>query len=408
MRLRLAHENLGEFMSRWGKFRTLGLALALLLPVFTMSGGAGASKAASGKPIQIGLVVSTTGLGAVYGVDQRAGADLAAKMINAAGGINGHPIKIDFENDNYTPATTQSAYAQILANNSVIGIIGPTSSSSALSADPLAVAAKVPVLAISNGAIGIPQIGTYVHRVGVPEPELQPIVARDVIRHFKITSAAIIYASDNPFGVTGYNAYSQALKSEGATITNVQSYLSASTVDFTPQLQTIASGHPQLLFVAAVSNEGATIVQEANQLGMKVVMVGNLAFTSSALIKIAGSAANGLLTGATWTSKDPGKLNQVFVSKYQAAYGRPASPIAATAFNAVYIVKQALSHSSSYTRASLQKGLNAMKAYHFVGEPVNFVSVGGGFRDAKTAEPDILQAENGSLVPFCSGVSCSK
>jgi len=383
------------------KARFVGAILAVPALAAASCGGtsAGASNG-GGKTVKIGVVLSTSGNGAVFGVDQRNGVNLAVKMINAGGGINGRLISVDFRDSAYDKTQAQAIFAKMAPDNSIVGIIGPTSSAEAFAADPLAVSAKLPVLAISNGSAGVPQIGKYVHRVGVPEPMLLPGVAKAVVARDHITSAAVMYASNDPFALTGYQAFSKTLKDAGVKITDVVPYDSDKTVNFTPQLQTIKGHHPQALFVAAKSNEGAVILRQAKQTGLSIPLVGNLSFTSTALLQAAGSAANGLIVGATWSASDTSALNQQFVAQYQQAYDKPATPLAATAFNAVYVIKQALSSATTDSRASLEQGLEQMPGYHFIGSAVDFVSVGNGLRDAATADPVLLQAKDGKLVPL--------
>ncbi|MEY3401416.1 MAG: hypothetical protein RLZZ86_1031, partial [Cyanobacteriota bacterium] len=56
----------------------------------------------------------------------------------------------------------------------MVGIIGPTLSQQAFSANPVAERAKVPVIAASNTAKGIPELGDYIARVSVPIAKVAP------------------------------------------------------------------------------------------------------------------------------------------------------------------------------------------------------------------------------------------
>lgn len=350
--------------------------------------------------IQIGVVLSTSGPGAVYGVDQLNGVKLAVQFINDAGGIDGRNLKIDFKDSAYDKTQAQSIISKMAPDDSIVGLIGPTSSAEAFAADPIANSAKLPVLAISNGSEGIPQIGEYVHRVGVPEPLLLPGVVKTVVAKDDLKSAAILYASDDPFALTGEQAFSKELKAEGISITDTVAYDSAKTVNFVPQLQTIRGHHPDALFLAVKADEGAVILRQAQQQNLNIPLVGNLAFTSTSLLQAAGSAGDGLIVGGTWSPADPSALNKKFVSNYQAQFHKPPTPLAATAFNSVYVIKSALAGKKSFERADLQAGLTKISGYNTIGSPVKFVDVGNGLRDASTPKPVLLQAKDGQLVPL--------
>jgi len=46
-----------------------------------------------GAPLRIGVLIPLSGPGAYYGKEMKFGADTAVEHINAAGGVNGQPIK---------------------------------------------------------------------------------------------------------------------------------------------------------------------------------------------------------------------------------------------------------------------------------------------------------------------------
>ena len=86
------------------KFQTKKIALAVAL-----SFGASLVLAQSG-PIKIGVVTPLSGTYTPIGEQVKMGLDLAAKEINAAGGINGKKIDLIYEDEEANPAVaTQKA-----------------------------------------------------------------------------------------------------------------------------------------------------------------------------------------------------------------------------------------------------------------------------------------------------------
>ena len=69
----------------WAMRRTVLTAASLAL--MSLSQGA----AAQAREVMVGSTLPLTGVGAFYGESARNGATLAAKQVNAAGGINGAP-----------------------------------------------------------------------------------------------------------------------------------------------------------------------------------------------------------------------------------------------------------------------------------------------------------------------------
>ena len=71
-------------------------------------GSASASKLAKGAPIKIGAVIDESNLMAPTDDPALYGAELEAKKINAAGGVNGHKIEFTVQNDQLKPELTRS------------------------------------------------------------------------------------------------------------------------------------------------------------------------------------------------------------------------------------------------------------------------------------------------------------
>ena len=370
--------------------------------VAACGGGSGPSggQTATGSPaatVTLGLFVSTSGNGAVFGVDQQNGVNLAVTHINNAGGIGGRKITLIAKDTAYEKTQAQSVMSEFITNDSMLAVIGPTSSAEAFAADPLAAGVKMPVIAISNNADGVPQISPYVHRITVPEDKLQPGVAAQVNKLLKPKKAALLYAQNDPFATTGFKGFQSQLQKDGVTITEIVAYDSDKTVQFTPQLQRIKDQNPDVLFIAAKANDGATVLRQAREVGITVPVVGNYAFNSDPLLKSAGDAANGMIIGTLWDIDDTAPLNQTFVKEYRSTFNREPSTLAATAYNSVYIIKEALESTKDFSRTGIQKGIEALKGYSYLGVPISFVDVGNGIRDCSATAPLLIKYQNGKF-----------
>ncbi len=133
-----------------------------------------AAPAAAGTAIPIGIALAQTSNVALLGQEQVIGAKLAEKFFNDRGGINGTPIKLIFQDTAGDENGANNAFNTLISQDNVVGIVGPTLSQQAFSADPIAERAKVPVLGPSNTAKGIPQIGDYIARVSAPVAVVAP------------------------------------------------------------------------------------------------------------------------------------------------------------------------------------------------------------------------------------------
>lgn len=99
------------------------LFLLVLIALVTVSFPQGSS--AAGEPIELGAILSLTGPGAFLGKAEQIGIQLAADLTNKAGGIQGHPLNITFDDDVSSPQNALNL-ANVLIARKVPVIFGPT------------------------------------------------------------------------------------------------------------------------------------------------------------------------------------------------------------------------------------------------------------------------------------------
>src|SRR5205085_3745028 len=139
-----------------GGIGALAITLAACAGTGT-SGGTGApSTATGGRPdVKVGVVISLTGVGNVYGPTQKNGVELAAQRINDAGGVSGAKLVLVIDDDQSTTDGGVTAFRKQTSQDRVVAILGPTLSNTAVAAHPVAQSAQTPVIAISNTGDGI-------------------------------------------------------------------------------------------------------------------------------------------------------------------------------------------------------------------------------------------------------------
>src|SRR5690606_33505640 len=80
------------------------------------------------EPVRIGVITSITGRFAEFGEQHRAGVQVALEDVNAAGGIDGRPVEIVWEDDT-SDVNAALAAAERLVNQDVPLVMGAYSSS---------------------------------------------------------------------------------------------------------------------------------------------------------------------------------------------------------------------------------------------------------------------------------------
>src|SRR6266567_1515212 len=188
----------------------------------------------TGRIVRIGAALSLTGSAKLFGSAQRSGIKLAQDEINASHLLGSTRLEVVVQDDGSNREQASAVFQRFIENSHVLAIMGPTLSDTALSVDPLAQQAGVPVLAISNSAGGITEIGNFIFRDSLSESQLTPQVLKMVRSRLKIHRAALLYADSDP-NRAGSHGFKAALQGIGVKIGSEQAFDQDQT-DYSPQL----------------------------------------------------------------------------------------------------------------------------------------------------------------------------
>lgn len=108
-------------------------------------------QAQSSAPIKLGFQLHRTGIGASYGRWYERTTQAALKVLNEAGGINGRPVEVVFEDDGTDPKRGSEVVEKLVSQHGVDAIFGPLFSHVVIGSAPRAAELKVPYLVCSEG-----------------------------------------------------------------------------------------------------------------------------------------------------------------------------------------------------------------------------------------------------------------
>ncbi|SEI85442.1 amino acid/amide ABC transporter substrate-binding protein, HAAT family (TC 3.A.1.4.-) [Deinococcus reticulitermitis] len=311
--------------------------VVLTAGLFTL---AHAQKVAS--PISIGVGIARTGNVALLGQEQVIGAQIAEKLINSRGGINGTPIKVVLQDTGGDENGAINAFQTLINKDRVVAIVGPTLSQQAFAADPIAERAKVPVVGPSNTAKGIPQIGDYVARVSAPVAVVAPNAVRQALKlDSKIKKVAVLYAQNDAFSVSETGTFQETAKAQGLDVATVQRFQTTDT-DFTTQVQAVLNSGAQLVIISGLAADGGNLVKQLRQLGYKGLIVGGNGLNTSNMFPVCQKLCDGVIIAQAYSPAEPSSINQLFVKQYRAQYKKDPPQFAAQAYAGVQVVVEAL------------------------------------------------------------------
>ncbi|HET6922248.1 MAG TPA: ABC transporter substrate-binding protein [Anaeromyxobacteraceae bacterium] len=330
---------------RLARWQSLTLAAAML----------GSATAARAETVKIGAAFSLTGNAAVYGAQQKAGVLLAVEEINKSGALKGITLEAVIEDDATSKEQGIAVFQRFINRDKVSAIVGPTLSTTATAADPIAQQSKTPVVAVSNTAPkGITDIGDYIWRVSLTEAQVIPSALQIARGKLKFKNAALLYGNDDVFTKAGFDVMKAALESEGVPVVEIQTFATKDR-DFNAQLTALKGKNPDFLMVSALAEQAAGIVTQARQLGWNVPIMGGNGFNSPAFIKNAGQAAEGVYVGTAWNKPSPDPVNQAFIAANKAK-GHDPDQFCAQSYTGVKVIAEAIK------QAGMKGGRDDIKA----------------------------------------------
>ena len=305
--------------------------------------------------VPIGVAFSLTGPAAGYGAFQKKGVELAAEELNGEGGVT---YDVTVEDDQTDPRQAISVF-ETFASDGVAAIIGPTLSTNALQAQPIAQDAGVPVLAVSNTAQGITEQGEYIFRDSLTEAQVIPQTVAQSKQALGYQKVVVMYANDDALAESGYDAFAGALEDEGVEILDTLTFSKADT-DLRSLLTEAKNASPDALVVSSLIEAAIPLVTQAREIGIDVPIIGGNGFNTPQLMADAGAAAEGVIVGAAWNASGDSPENQAFLKAYEGKYGESPDQFAAQAYAGLMLIDQAVRANCSTDHDDIRDGLASL------------------------------------------------
>ena len=315
------------------------------------------------ETIKLGGIGPLTGGYANYGLSVKTGAELAVKEINAAGGINGKQIELNFQDSQGDPESAVNAYGKLMdwGMDVSLGTVfsGEMASVTAASKDD-DVLLLTPSGSADNCIAGIDKA----FRVCFYDSYQGAAAANYVVDNGLATEVGVLYESDYDYSVGLYNAFVKEAGERGLTIAETQTFTTTTTTDFSTQIDALVASGVKVVFIPIYAEEASTFLTQAKGKFADDVYF----FGADGLDGILGKVeqdvtiADNVLMLTPFAADSTDEHVQAFVSAYKDANGG-ATPdqFAADAYDAVYIIKAAVEKAGTTSGAELAKVMTELE-----------------------------------------------
>lgn len=333
--------------------RSIILAMALLVLVGAASYGA--------EEIKIGLITSTTGDTATFGISVRNAALLWERQVNARGGILGRQVKIYAEDDKGQPSDAANAALKLINQTKVPVIIGAVTSNCTLAAGPIAQANKVPLLTPTSTNVTVTQIGKYVFRSCFLDPLQGQVMGKFAVQTLKASTAAMLYDVSSDYSMGLAQSFKQQFEALGGKVLATETY-SHGESDFSAQLTKIKRVDPDVLWLPDYYNTVGLITRQARQLGIKkATFLGVDGWDSSDLVPLAGDSIEGGYFSNHYSAESTQPVAVAFIKAYKDAYKSTPDALAALAYDACLVVEDAIRRAGKVEAEAITAALATTK-----------------------------------------------
>jgi branched-chain amino acid transport system substrate-binding protein len=329
------------------------------------------------------------------------GEELALDEINAAGGIDGRPLKILWKDTRSNPDQGMEAVRSLVETDKVKVIIGPYSSGVGLPTGQWTHSKKVIQISVACTAPELRNIGPYFFNViGLDE------VMGIKLAEFALESSARTYASivvDNAFGAGIETWTKKTIEKAGRQWIKGLRY-KENQADYKPVIEALFVDKPEVVFFTAYGSDAERILEQAHEMGWKPAKGWYAAYMTMWYHDVAPETAEGFRGMVVGRHAGPRFKHyqdaywKKFGAAYQKLYQRPVMQTAfgAYAYDAVWMAALALKMAGSSDTDDIAEALHKVSAGY------------DGATGDKTFDRDGMQIveyyqrmiyQNGRLVP---------
>src|SRR5512143_559306 len=173
-----------------------GIVLGVLMAIF-LSG----TVAQAAEPLKIGAILAVTGPASFLGAPEAKTLEMLVAETNKKGGVMGRQIKLIIKDSGASPEKAFSFAKQLIEEEKVFAIIGPSTSGETMKIKSLAEEGKTILLSCAAAEVIVNPVAKYVFKT--PQKDSDAILKIfDQMKKMKITRIGVV-SSNTGFGKAG-------------------------------------------------------------------------------------------------------------------------------------------------------------------------------------------------------------
>lgn len=291
--------------------------------------------------IKIAVAGPFTGSVAAFGEMIKRGAELKAKEINAAGGVNGKTLTLIFEDDAGKDKEASLVAERIASNRQILAVVGHFNSACSLAGKPIYKRAGIVELSPGSTNVNVAAGSEWTFR-NIYRDDFQAAFAAKYIKNVlgDIQKVAIFFDNDD-YGSGLKDSFTAEAKELGLEIVGMEAYDRDNT-DFKAQLTSIKAKQPHLIFLSGLYSQAGLIASQAREVGIAAQLFGADGVDSPDFLEIAGDAAEGTYVTTPFVFRVDDLKAQKMAIAFEEMHGVAPDTWAALTYDAVGMIVEAI------------------------------------------------------------------
>jgi len=296
-----------------------------------------------GEPYKIGAIFDTSGVASALGQPEADTAEMVEEMINAAGGINGRPLKIIVRDTKGEETEALAAIKELIEKEGVLAIVGPSRSGTTLGIIDAIEKAEVPLISCAASAKITTPVKKWVFKT--PQTDAHAVEAiYGYLNEKSISKIAVISASSG-FGVAGLEQLQLQAEAAGIEIVTAEEFQDTDT-DMTAQLTRIKNSDAEGVICWGIGPPPSLVTKQMAQLQLGIPLFQSHGVANKRFIEGAGDAAEGVILPAgkllvvdQLPDSDPQKATlAAYKEAYEAEFSKDVDTFGGHAWDALQMV----------------------------------------------------------------------
>jgi len=339
-------------------FALTALALALAAPA-----------AAQQAPIKIGAILAVTGPASFLGAPEARTLEMLVAETNKKGGVLGHKIELIVKDSGASPEKAFSFAKQLIDEDKVFAIIGPSTSGESMKIKSLAEEGKTILMSCAAAEEIVVPVAKYVFKT--PQKDRDVVIRIfQQMNKMKISRIGVL-SSNTGFGKGGKGMIETLAPQHGITIVANEVYDKAAS-DLTAEVTKLKAANVEAIVNWSIEPAQAIAIKNARQIGLKVPIFLSHGFGNIKYVEIAGEAAEGVMfpAGRLLVADQLPKNNpqRELLLQYKKNYmsfcsGEECSTFGGHAYDAYTILIKAIEKTKSTDKEAVRTAIENLKGF---------------------------------------------